>query len=369
VASGGLYGIERMLLGLLPALRERGCPVELACLNAPDGPGGELGRAVAASAIPVHYAGLMGRLPASALIKIRRILRKTRPSLVHLHGYKATILAGIYSLARRLPTVATFHTHALHDAAVSSSIVRIEGHVLRRLRGIAAVSEPVRQELERRGVHPDRLRVIPNGIAEAYTTHIEDGPPGSESDRHPVLLCVGRLIRKKNVHLLIDAVAGLRAEFPQIRLLVAGEGEYREALRQQVEALRLHDTVQFLGFVDDVYRLLATCDAFVLPSQTEGMPIAVLEAMSFGVPIVASCVGSIPDIARRDREAVLVEPSDEQELTEALRRVLRDGALRRQLGTNARARFLAEFTAERMAERYLEFYQAVLHPESSLQPA
>lgn len=352
-----------MLLGLLPALQARGCPVALACLNDANGRGAELGGAVAAHGITVHYAGLSGRLSVGGLLRLRSILRTTRPRLIHLHGYKATILAGVYGIVRRLPTVVTFHTHAMHDIHVSSTVVRIEGHILRRVHAIAAVSEPVREELEfRRGVSRQRLRVIPNGIPEPTGEASRDARDQTDG---PTLLCVGRLIRKKNVQLLIEAVAQLRGSFPRFRLLVAGEGPMRESLERQVATLGLEGAVKFLGFVDDVASLLRQCDCFVLPSATEGMPISVLEAMSHGVPIVATRVGSIPAIAREEKEAVLVAPGDVAALATALERVLRNSELRRSLGDSARDRFVTEFTAARMAERYHHLYDSILTRSSS----
>lgn len=356
VASGGLYGIERMLLDLLPALRARGCPAALVCLGSAHGPGHALGQAAAALGVPVSYAGLAGRISPKGLLRLRKILRSASPRVMHFHGYKATIVAGTYAVARRAPAVATFHTHAAHDVHVSSSIVRFESQILRRLRGIVAVSEPVRLELMDRGVPSDRVRVIPNGIAD----RANDQPRAAHPRAGPVLLCVGRLIRKKNVHVLLDALHRLAKPFPDIRLLLAGEGPFREALERQCAALGLGDRVEFLGFVEDVPSLLRRCDCFVLPSQTEGMPISVLEAMSCAVPIVATEVGSIPAIARDESEAILVPPNDVDRLAEALERVLGNPPLRHTLASAARARFLDGFTAGRMADRYLEFYRDVL---------
>lgn len=365
IASGGLYGIERMLLGLLPALQRREYDVALVCLSASGSPGGEIGAALSQWGVPVYYCSFGSRASVKGLMQLHAVIKVCRPELLHVHGYKATILGGSLGFAKRIPTVGTFHTEAGKWPEVSH-YARIETHIIRRLQGMVAVSEPIRRELEQRRVPADKIRVIPNGIPDAYPKRgLKEALPGL-SDRSPLLVFVGRLSREKGVGLLIDAVYRLRSEFPRIALAVAGEGPNRQGLERQVDALEMGDSVRFLGYVNDPGPLLAACDCFVLPSQTEGMPIAMLEAMSFAAPIVATAVGSIPSVVRDGTEAILVPPSNGRELLGALTSVLRDNALRDQLGKSARERFLQEFVSDRMAARYVEFYDAVLGTAPSL---
>jgi glycosyltransferase involved in cell wall biosynthesis len=105
---------------------------------------------------------------------------------------------------------------------------------------------------------------------------------------------------------------------------------------------------------------MAASDVFVLPSQTEGLPIALLEAMSAGLPVVASAVGGIPSVVETEREALLVPPNDEDALHDALQRILADPALGQTLGRRARERFVAAYTADAMASRYDDLYRDVL---------
>ncbi len=353
-----------MLLGLLPALQKRACDVGLVCLSPAGSRGGEIGAALSEHGIPVTYCDFGARMSARGLVQLHGAIRAHRPRLLHVHGYKATILGGCLGLAKRIPAVGTFHTEAGKWPEVSH-YARIETHVIRRLKGMVAVSEPIRRELERRQVPAGRIRVIPNGIPDAYTSRPPKENIAALADRSPRLVFVGRLSREKEVGLLIEAVSRLRSEFPRIGLAVAGDGPHREQLERQVDALALRGSVRFLGYVEDVGQLLAACDCFVLPSRMEGMPIALLEAMSFATPIVATAVGSIPSVVRDGREAILVPASDAQGLLEGLRRVLRDNAVRDWLGKNARERFLQEYTSERMTARYVEFYNAVLGTASS----
>src|SRR6266481_4296842 len=335
VSSGGLYGLERMLLNLLPELERQGCPVTLLCL---DGPDTEVGRAARGLGIPAVFIDCVGRVTPRGWVDLYRTMAFHRPRLVHVHGYKATVLAGAAALARGLPGVATYHqvaTRAVEHSRTLSWYFALETPVLRRLRGVAAVSTQIADELKARRVPDRRIRVISNGIAKPAA-----GPRGRPiSAFRPCILSLNRLSPEKNVHLVLDSVAALQSEFPHIGLIVGGDGPLLNDLRVHAASLGIQDCVRFLGFVQDVRPLYEACDAFVLASQTEGMPIAVLEAMALGLPIVASRVGGIPLMLDDETEALLVEPNDYRSLYETLRRLVADEPLRTKIAQAARARF------------------------------
>jgi len=355
VSSGGLYGLERMLLNLLPELERQGCPVTLLCL---DGPDTEVGRAAQGLGIPAVFIDCVGRVTPRGWVDLYRTMAFHRPRLVHVHGYKATVLAGAAALARGLPGVATYHqvaARAVEHSRTLSWYFALETPVLIRLRGVAAVSTQIADELKARRVPDRRIRVISNGIAKPAA-----GPRGRPiSGFRPCILSLNRLSPEKNVHLVLDSVAALQSEFPHIGLIVGGDGPLLNDLRVHAASLGIQDCVRFLGFVQDVRPLYEACDAFVLASQTEGMPIAVLEAMALGLPIVASRVGGIPLMLDDETEALLVEPNDYRSLYETLRRLVADEPLRTKIAQAARARFERDYTAERMAESYIRLYDDV----------
>jgi glycosyltransferase involved in cell wall biosynthesis len=174
------------------------------------------------------------------------------------------------------------------------------------------------------------------------------------------LATVSRLVPGKNIHILIRAVARLRASYPDIRLRLAGDGPSAAELQRLSVELGLGDRVDFLGFVEDVESVLRGCDCFVLPSQTEGMPIALLEAMSAGCPAVATAVGSIPRLAEGGRNLLLVQPGDQDGLEAAIARVLADRKFASDLALRAREKYERDHTTAAMARAYLEFYADLL---------
>jgi glycosyltransferase involved in cell wall biosynthesis len=358
VESAGLYGIERTLQNLLPALHERGWQVALGCLSPADTLDSRLGEIVARSGVAVQYADLNGRFNPVGLMRLQRIIGGWRPRLLHVHGYKAPIIGGAVGLLRCIPTVGTYHGEAKH-ALVPRWYLRAETQFLRRFAGVVAVSEPIKAELVQRRIPEHRVSVIANGIADRYGSKDTDGTARHRGRGGPLLLFVGRLAPEKNINVLIDVVATLKRDMPGLALAIAGDGILRRELEARVRQLELVDSVRFLGFVEDIDDLLRAADCFVLPSHTEGMPVALLEAMSFALPTVATSVGSIPSVARDGHEALLVPPNDRNALDRALRQLLGDAPLQRRLGRNARQRFVDEYTIDRMVDRYAEFYEAV----------
>lgn len=359
VSSGGLYGIERMLLTLLPELQRQGCPVALLCL---DGPEAEVLAAARDAGVPTLAVECTQRVTPRGWVDLLRAIGAQTPRIVHVHGYKASILAGAAGLVRRVPTVATYHGVAAKAGETSRALARylaVETPILRRFRAIAAVSDQIADELIARRVRPERVRVIANGIVQPALDVAGASLERADPKFRPCLLALSRLAPEKNIHVLLRAVAALRAEFPQLGVVVAGDGQLRGELEALASSLGIRDAVEFAGFVRDVPRLYERCDVFVLASQTEGMPMSLLEAMALGLPIVASRVGGIPFMVQDGVEGLLVEPGDSHQLAQALHRVLSEERTRNRLGEAAHRKFKREFTAPRMAESYRLLYDEV----------
>jgi glycosyltransferase involved in cell wall biosynthesis len=182
------------------------------------------------------------------------------------------------------------------------------------------------------------------------------------SARTPVVLFLGHLYREKGVYDLLEAFATVRRTHPDLRLVFAGEGREAKPLRSHAERLGLGEVVQLPGWVDpdEKANLLAEAACLVLPSHTEGLPLALLEAMHAGVPIIATPVGGVPDVVEDGVGALLVPPHDARALSDALMRVLDDAELANRLSEGARRRALAEYTPEALATRIRDVYREVL---------
>jgi glycosyltransferase involved in cell wall biosynthesis len=166
---------------------------------------------------------------------------------------------------------------------------------------------------------------------------------------------------------LLNALALLRSQHPALLFccLFIGEGELREPLQAQVQALGLQGTVVFAGLRRDVPRLLAALDVMVMPSRWEGLPMALLEAMACARAVVATRVGGIPDVVVDGEHGLLVSPQDPPALAQALARVIEAPALRQQLGHAAREVVLQRFDAQRTSGAYEALYAQALGLEST----
>ena len=163
------------------------------------------------------------------------------------------------------------------------------------------------------------------------------------------LLCVGRLTPAKGQHLLLEAIAGLRGSGEQVRLHLAGDGPDRASLQRHAQALGIADRVEFHGALnhDQVRALYARCDAFVLPSFAEGIPVVLMEAMAAGLPCVSTRIAGIPELIVDGESGFLASPSSLDELTDRLRQLIHDPEMRTRLAANGRRRVCEAYDLDR----------------------
>jgi glycosyltransferase involved in cell wall biosynthesis len=282
----------------------------------------------------------------SALGLLRRGVDKRVPTVVKFHGNYLGVAKETVRRALLPPKPRQVVPEAKHFVWITARHFVPPGNVT-RFRACEAMV-PSRQQLEGTirsyFLKRSRVHVVPNGVdteffrprpqAEARATlGIAPGP---------LLLCVGRLNRGKGLHHAVEALSLLRGQAPSAQLVVVGAGEEREALETLAGRLGVAPRVRFVGRQprEAVARYLAAADVFVFPvEQEEAAPLAVLEAMSVGVPVVAARIGGVPEVIDRPGEnGVLFPPADAQTLAEAVGRLVSDDELRRRVGAAGRQR-------------------------------
>jgi glycosyltransferase involved in cell wall biosynthesis len=223
---------------------------------------------------------------------------------------------------------------------------------------VAVSGEDRRKMIEVEGVDPAKIRLIPNGIASPANGAVAD--VRAELDIEPgvpVLGVVCELRAQKALEVLFEAAALLLAEFPTLKVLVAGDGPERARLEEGARRLGVEDTVLFLGIRRDVPAVLAAVDVAVLSSDYEGSPLSVMEYMAAAKPVVSTRVGGVPELVKEDVHGLLVQPRDPKALAEAVARLLRDPALAKRLGAEGRKRQQREFSLEAMVRRIEDLYE------------
>jgi len=223
---------------------------------------------------------------------------------------------------------------------------------------VAVSDEDRRKMIEVEGVDPAKIRLIPNGIPSPANGAVADvrAELGIEPGA-PVLGVVCELRAQKALEVLFEAAALLLAEFPTLKVLVAGDGPERARLEEGARRLGVADTVLFLGIRRDVPAVLAAVDVAVLSSDYEGSPLSVMEYMAAAKPVVSTRVGGVPELVKEDVHGLLVEPRDPEALAEAVTRLLRDPALAKRLGAEGRQRQQREFSLEAMVRRIEDLYE------------
>ena len=227
---------------------------------------------------------------------------------------------------------------------------------------LIAVSELQRATYERIGVPSELLRTVPNGIrtrGAGLGRAAARRALGLDDDQR-VVLTVGRLLVQKGQRSLVAAVPELVRRFPDVAVVVLGDGPLREPLLRQAADLGVAEHVHLPGFRADARLLLDAADVFALPSRQEAMPLAALEAMDAGLPVVASRVFGSAEVVVDGETGLLVPPGDADALARSLGELLDDPERRRRYGAAGRARFLAEYTGGRMAEQTRGVYEELL---------
>lgn len=297
---------------------------------------------------------------------VARYLREEAPDVVVTIAWLQNVPGAVASkLARyRGRLVLTEHGHVSYEAAVEHArnrLLRNMPRVIRRVYpwadALVAVDRGILEDLtDRVGVDLSGVdtEVIPNPVdVDRVQAMGAEGAPGLRG-AVPTVVTVGRLSPQKNQRMLIEAFAQLE---PGARLVIVGDGSERVALEDLVSRLRLDGAVTFTGHVANPHAYTAAADVFVLPSQIEGCPLALIEALAAGCPAIATdCSPGPRDILAGGEAGLLVPPDDPEALARALKDLLADEPRRKELSEQGRRR-ARDFTVEKLVPRWLAFLE------------
>jgi glycosyltransferase involved in cell wall biosynthesis len=289
-----------------------------------------------------------GPIDLASLSAHARTLRRLAPDVVHLNLPSPWSCQHALVAAVAVPHASVVAVYQLCIPPFNSRQRLLKRLTSHRVSAHVAVGVAAAREVEAAvGLRRGTIRTVYNAVPDRP-------PPASRPARDvATVVAVGRFEHQKGFDVLVDAFARL----PAGRLLLVGDGSERGALERQVALLGLDHRVRLTGWIDDPRALLDEADVFALPSRFEGFPLAVVEAMLAGLPVVAADVGSVREAVVAGESGVLVNPDDAAGLATALQRLLEDEAERARLGRGARKRALERFVADRMAKAYVELYR------------
>lgn len=291
------------------------------------------------------------RADAAAVAAMARAVKEWAPDLVHAHGSKGGVVARLARVRRPgTPLVFTAHNYAFTNwftsGAERGTYRAIETALAPLATRVLCVCEAEAGQADRVGPS-SRIRVVHNGIEP-----LGDPSPSEEATAlrgsGPLICAVTEFQPPKGIPSLLEAMPQLREAVPGVRLAIAGGGPDRAEAEAEIVRLGIDDVVEVMGPVDDVPGLLAAADLFVSPSWSESFPYAILEAMSVGMPIVATDVGGVGEAIEDGVTGRLVPARQPDALASAMAGLLTDGDEAARLGAAARARMLERFTFSRM---------------------
>jgi len=307
------------------------------------------------SDIPCRSLGLREGSDLKALSRLAGTVRRERPDWLHSHGRGALPYASVVSAVTGRRLIHTVH-RADGDMITNRALVR--RLLLSRAHRVVGVSGAACREFVRVNTFPiARTVTIHNGIDPS---RFSTAPPESASrppDASPVLGTVANLSHDKDAETLLDGFTMILDAFPGARLKIVGHGPKAEEVRASAASAGLADRVEFLGFREDVPSILQGFDVFVLSTKTEGLGIALLEAMAAGVPVVASHTGGIPEIVEDGVSGKLFEAGNPAALRDAVLDLLRDDNLRDTIVRAAYDRVVKEFSLDNMCAEYERLYR------------
>jgi len=364
IESDGPGGAERMLASVATELQAAGSSN---VVIAPADGEGWLARELRGTGVRVETFRLDRALSPTFARWLEQTLRKHRVDVAHSHEFTMAVYGAWAARRAGIPHLFTMHGGRYYAARWRR---RIGLRVAAELSGaVVAVSESLRGHLSRDlWMRSSRIVTVPNGarLSSVERSTLREELRLAADDQ--LAVAVGNLYPVKGHGYLLEALALLRTRLPRLHVAIAGRGELSDPLLAEARRLQVTQRFHLLGLRSDIGNVLAASDVFVLPSLSEGVPLALLEAMLAGKPIVATAVGEVPTVLEGGHAGVVVRPGDAAVLADALASLLSDPAEARRLGAAAAARASEAYTLSSMLDRYAALYEKALSPARNSNP-
>jgi sugar transferase (PEP-CTERM/EpsH1 system associated) len=356
--SLGIGGIETLILELCRRLDRTRYAPSVCVFEA----GGKLQKEFEQLGVPVHVLAKAKGTDLALPVRLARLFREHKVSIVHTHNPFAWLYGCLGARLAHLPLVHTQHNSMRHPSGAHRGKWIIAEKMLSLLTGrITAVSASVADymvQVER--ISRGKIDVILNGIDPAAYVRATDAAATKRGlGLQDVPLIIGNIARfypAKDQRTLVRAFATVAAVVPGARLLLVGDGPQKAATARFAAEAGIAGKVLFLGQRRDIPELLQIMDIFVLSSVKEGLPIALLEAMAAGVPVVATDVDGNPELVRNGVTGIVVPPRSPEAMARAILRLHADRRLAGEMGSRGHQRVRDDFAFETMIHKYEHLY-------------
>lgn len=308
--------------------------------------------------IELEIVPMASKLDWKSIFQIRTIIKHLKPDIIHVHGTRAGSLGRLASVGLGIPVIYTEHLWTKHFRLSNrlNETFQIAGLWFLDLFTTLniAVSQAVKDFMVSSQIsREEKIIVIYNA------TKVPDEPAKIFSRKNFRLGTVATLGFHKGVQYLIGAMPKILAEFPQTTLEIIGDGEYRKPLEKLTKKMKLEKNIIFSGFVKDVNKSLKNFDIYIQPSLSESFGLAIIQAMSLGIPIIASNTGGIPEVVTTGKSGLLVEAGKPQAISVAIIAMLRDPKRAKDMGELAREEVKIKFNMSDFIDEMEQVYETL----------
>lgn len=348
-----LYGGARQVAYLLDGLKRHGVESVLTCPQ-----GSAIGKAAIEMGIRVYELPMRGDHDLPLIWRLKVLMQREQPDLVHLHSRRgADILGGLAASLAGVKSVVSRRV----DNPESRFVVKWKYRLYDR---VVTISQGIAKVLLNEGLPAEKLACVPSAVDVAAFRGDCERERFLQTfgllDGDLVMAVVAQLIPRKGHQVLLQTLPELIKRYPHLKLLLFGRGPLQDKLVSQIAGMGLEKHVTMAGFREDLPSILPCLDLLVHPALMEGLGIALLQAASSGLPIIAVNAGGMPEAVEDGVNGFLVPPGDAVALAAALDRLLADAELRSRMGRAGREKMAKEFSVERMVEGNLQVYRDLL---------
>jgi glycosyltransferase involved in cell wall biosynthesis len=331
--------------------------------ESPTNPQPDVGIEAQRAGLEVRAIPCEGRWDRRAIAQIRDIVMEDAVDIIHTHGYKSDVFAYLAcrnnGIGNETSLVATCHSWP-DPSFLMQLYARLDRLALRRFQAVTTPSPTIGEILRRSGIEERKLTVIGNGVDIKRFCNASPTLREHLAERRKMIGFVGRLVPAKGGQVLIEAARQVLAVYPNVVFVFVGGGPARAEWERQAERCGIAGNVRFTGAVTDMRGVYPSFYATVLPSFSEAMPMALLEAMAASTPVIATAVGATPTVVKSGETGTLCTPGDVDELARGILALLENPERALQLGRNGHALVSRMSSSDVMARNYLEVYERVL---------
>lgn len=352
-------GLEKTLTAIVLNLNKEKYNVSVWCLRE----GGFFADKLVKEGIDVKILHISTSRNPLSIYKLYRLLKSRKFDIIHTHAYSAGTIGRVSAFLAGIPIIIS-HNHSIYDY-YHKYYHFVEWFLSLITDRVICISEAVnRFANETQRINARKLITIHNGIDDVCTV-TEKRCSDLKKElcipiNHSVIGTIAHLEEHKGVKYFLESASLLLATRKDISFLLVGEGALKGELKKRCVDLKIEKNVIFAGERSDISEILFSIDIFVLPSLREGLPLAILEAMACGKPVIATNVGGIPEIVKNGVNGILVSPRDPEALYRAMGKLLNNREMREEMGRNGKKMCSESFNFKTMLEKIENLYDFLL---------